>query len=206
MALALLLFATIFGAELLVKGSTKDQVFTEIEELPTGTTALVLGCRRILENDRLNLYFKYRIDQTVALYEAGVLDQIIVSGDNSRKGYDEPTDMKEALVERGVPREIIHPDYAGFSTLDSIVRAKEVFLQEDLIVISQRFHLHRAAYIGNQKGVNVYGSVARDLSVRSGVRTRIRESLARVKTILDVHLLGRQPRFLGDPIHIPDSL
>jgi len=125
-----------------------------------------------------------------------------VSGDNSRKTYDEPADMKRALVRLGVPEDRIVCDYAGFSTLDSVVRAREVFLEEALIVVSQEFHVRRAIYIGKARGVDLIGFAARDVPRRHGIQTELRESLARFKAVLDVSLLGRRPRFLGEPIEI----
>ena len=98
---------------------------------------LVLGTAKVLQNGRLNLYFKYRIEATVALYKEGKIEFVLVSGDNSVKGYDEPTDFKDELVKRGIPPEKIFLDYAGFRTLDSVIRAKEIFGQEQITIISQ---------------------------------------------------------------------
>jgi SanA protein len=110
--------------------------------------------------------------------------------------------MKLALMEKGVPTEAIHLDYAGFSTLDSVVRAKEVFQQTRLIVISQEFHVRRAVYIGKAHDLDIVGSIATDVSGRYGLKTRVREYLARVKTLLDIHIWNRSPKFLGEPINL----
>jgi len=110
--------------------------------------------------------------------------------------------MKKTLVRLGVPADRIVMDYAGFSTLDSIVRAKKVFGLSELCVITQREHALRAIYIARANGMDVVAFPAKDVPARSAWRTRIRESLARVRTLLDVHVLGRKPHFLGPAIEI----
>lgn len=132
-----------------------------------------------------------------------------MSGDNSRSDYDESSDMKEALVQLGIPDERIFCDYAGFSTLDSVVRAKKVFLQQSMLVVSQDFHVRRAIYIGQGHGIDLVGYAAKDVEGRAGSRTRIREALARFKAVLDVEVFSRGPKFLGDTIEIalgPDEV
>ena len=127
---------------------------------------------------------------------------ILVSGDNSRKDYDEPSDMRDALKEEGVPDEVIYSDYAGFSTLDSVVRAKRVFGQSQLLVISQDFHVRRAVYIGSNHGMDIIGVCAKDVDRRIGAKARFREYFARVKAVLDVGVFHRSPRFLGEPVPV----
>ncbi len=165
---------------------------------------LLLGTAKYQPGGGINPYFSHRIDAAVELYEAGKIRYIIASGDNEHESYNEPLQMRLALLQRGVPNESIVLDYAGFSTLDSVVRTAEVFGQERFTVISQRFHNERAVYIGSYFGYDVVGYNAVDLTPPSGVQTRFREYLARVKAIMDVHLVRRTPRFLGDPIRIPD--
>jgi SanA protein len=110
--------------------------------------------------------------------------------------------MKDALVKRGVPADRVVLDHAGFSTLDSVVRAKKVFGLSELCVITQRDHAQRALYIAQTQGISAVAYPAKDVSVRQGLRTRLREALARVRTLLDLHVLGRKPRFLGAKIEI----
>ncbi len=180
---------------------SEDSIYTA-SDIPNAKVGLVLGCSRYLSDGRENLFFQYRIAKAVELYQSGKVDYLLVSGDNSRVDYDEPTEMMEALAEHGVPGERVVRDYAGFSTLDSIVRAKEVFGQEKLIVVSQEFHVRRAICIGKSRGVEVLGVVARDVSGHDGTTTRIREYLARVKMVLDLYVLHRGPKFLGDAVII----
>lgn len=172
--------------------------------LPHNHVGLLLGTAKYQPGGGINPYFSYRIDAAVELYEAGKIRYILASGDNEHASYNEPLHMRLALLERGVPNEFIVLDYAGFSTLDSVVRTAEVFGQERFTVISQRFHNERAVYIGTYFGYDVVGYNAADIAPPSGVQTRLREYLARVKAILDLHLVRRAPRFLGEPVSIPE--
>lgn len=174
----------------------------DVAHAPRKTVALVLGCNPMV-GDRGNLFFDNRMECAAALFKAGRVDYLLASGDNSRPGYDEPTAMKAALVALGVPAGKIHLDYAGFSTLDSVVRAKRVFGQEDILIVSQRDHVMRALYIADAHGIAASGVSAPGVPLRSGLRMLVREAFARVRTILDVGILGRTPRFLGPPVPIP---
>lgn len=185
-----------------IESDTKDRVYSDTEGMPNRRTGLVLGCSPTLLDGRNNFYFLYRMRAAHRLYAAGKIEYIIVSGDNHRTTYDEPSAMKKALIGLGVPAERIVCDYAGFSTLDSVVRAREVFGQNRITVVSQRFHTQRALFIARRKGIDAVGYCAKDLANRHGHATRAREQLARVKTILDLYLLNRQPRFLGEPVEV----
>ena len=185
-----------------IESASVGRVFTDSAEVPERKVGLVLGCVPFLADGRPNLYFRFRIDAAVELYEQKKVRYFLVSGDNSRNDYDESTAMKDALIERGVPGDRIVCDYAGFRTLDSVVRAREVFLQDSLVVISQNFHVRRAIYIGQEHGVDLVGYVARDVVGTAGARTRYRESLARLKAVLDMELFGVGPKFLGEPVPI----
>ncbi|MGB0839326.1 MAG: SanA/YdcF family protein [Chitinophagales bacterium] len=193
----------IFSSHYYIQHSTAKQHFDQVNATPKHKTALLLGTVKTLANGRQNLYFKYRIDATTKLYRAGKIQYIIASGDNHRKGYDEPSDMQAALVARGIPESRIFLDYAGFRTLDSVVRSKEVFGQEDILVISQQFHNERALYIANQRGISAQAFNAKDVSTRYGLKVIAREYLARVKALLDMHILQTTPKFLGKPVVIP---
>lgn len=194
--------ALVFHAKHQIERVSAGKVAAQADGLAPHKVALVLGCAKTLANGRANLYFKHRITAAHELYRQGTVDYLLVSGDNSRSDYDESTDMKDALIALGVPAERIVCDYAGFSTLDSVVRAKEVFQLDAFIVVSQEFHVRRAIYIAEKHGLDVAGYAAQEVSGAGGIRTNARELLARVKTLLDVHLLGREPKFLGDAIAI----
>jgi SanA protein len=126
----LALFVTllfIFLIDLWVQTSTSEQIFTSVEEMPKNKVGLLLGTRKMLRSGYINLYYSHRIDAAEKLFKSGKIEFILISGDNSREEYDEPTDMKNDLVERGVPENKIYLDYAGFRTLDSVIRANAIF-------------------------------------------------------------------------------
>lgn len=199
----IILIIGILTSLLIVSCYTKNKVYENVAETPHNRVGLVLGTSPYARNGGPNYYFTYRIDACVALYNAGKIDRILVSGDNHVKTYDEPQYMKNALIERGIPASAIVLDYAGFRTWDSVIRAKKVFGQSKFTIISQGYHNERAVFIARCKGIEAIGFNAKDIK-----RTRtyiyfgfLRESLARCKMFLDL-IINRQPKFLGDPIEV----
>lgn len=199
----LILFLMVSICHRLIVGASAEKIFDSPAKIPKRQAAVVMGCSRVLSNGRPNMFFILRINAALELFQAGKCEYIIVSGDNSHEGYDEPSDMRDALIAGGIPENRIYRDYAGFRTLDSVVRAKEIFGQDDFIVVSQEFHNERAIYIAQKHGCkNVIGYNARPVLTMGGFRTRIREYLARVKTVLDVSVLKTKPRFLGPGVEL----
>lgn len=196
----LLAALVIAGSEWSIKRAAGGRTYGEVSEIPHRRAALVLGCAKTLASGRGNLYFRYRIEAAAALYEAGRVDYLIVSGDNRHHAYDEPTDMREALIAAGVPGDRIYRDYAGFRTLDSVVRAREIFGQSEITIVSQPFHNERAIYIARGHGIDAIGLNAADVIRFGGLRTKARECLARCRTVLDLRLFGTVPKFLGPPV------
>ena len=158
---------------------------------------LLLGTSKNDSHGKPNLYFFNRIDAAVRLYNAGKIKYIIVSGDNRSVKYNEPMIMKRELVKRGIPAEVIFVDYAGFRTLDSVIRAREIFGQNSFIIISQEFHNKRAVFIARRSGIEAYGYNAEDVRMYNGLFTRIREIFARVKVFLDIYVFHTNPKYLG---------
>ncbi|MBK6283650.1 MAG: YdcF family protein [Draconibacterium sp.] len=191
----------IIGADRLVEKIASNKVYNSTKEIPHNKVGLFLGTSKILSNGRINLYYKYRIDAAVRLFKAGKVNFILVSGDNSTKDYDEPSTIKEDLIKNGIPANRIYLDYAGFRTLDSVVRCKEIFGQNSITIISQQFHNERAIYIAKRKDIEAVGFNANDVNVHYGFKTRLRERFARVKMILDL-IFGKKPKFLGEKIEI----
>ena len=183
------LLVLILGADYYVKSSTANQLYHSVEAIPKNKVGLLLGTVKYLANGNLNRYYKYRIEAAAALFHAGKVAIILVSGDNSREGYDEPTDMKDDLIKKGVPEDKIVLDYAGFRTLDSVVRSQKIFGQSKITVISQQFHNERAIFIAQHKSIEAIGFTARDVSMRAGLKVMLREKLARVKVLIDL-LIG----------------
>jgi len=191
------------GARSVIENGAAAFVAGDVSALPHERVGLILGCAPRLGNGATNPFFSNRIAAAVELFKAGKVDYLLASGDNHRAGYDEPTAMRDALVASGVPAERITLDYAGFSTLDSVVRAKKVFGLPGFCVITQRDHAMRALYIARKNGIAAVGFAAADVpATRGGLRVKIREALARVRTLLDVHVLDRGPHFLGPAVSI----
>ncbi|WP_255490468.1 vancomycin high temperature exclusion protein [Dysgonomonas sp. 511] len=180
---------------------TEKYIYNNVDSVPPQKAALVLGAARYI-GSRQNPYFSYRIQAASELYRVGKVKAFVVSGDNSRKDYNEAEDMRQALIEAGVPDSVIHLDYAGFRTLDSVVRMNKIFGQDAFIIVSQEFHNERAVFLAQYYGLDAYGYNARDLNLnRSSYRTKIREVFARVKVFIDI-IIGKGPKFLGEQIEI----
>ncbi|PKP19486.1 MAG: protein SanA [Bacteroidetes bacterium HGW-Bacteroidetes-20] len=185
----------------IIRNSAKNKIYSSSAKIPHNKVGLLLGTSKYLSNGTINQYYKNRIDATLSLYKAGKIDFIIVSGDNSRKEYDEPTTIKNDLIAGGIPAEKIFLDYAGFRTLDSVVRCDKIFGQKSITIISQKFHNERAVFIAKYKGIKAIGFNAKDVQKYYGFKTQLREKFARVKTMIDL-LFGKDPKFLGEKIEI----
>lgn len=195
-------FVVLVYANWKIPHDTRDFVYENAGDVPPLKAALVLGTAKNLRSGNPNLYFTYRMNAAKELYDAGKAGVFVLSGDNSRSSYNEPQDMHDALVAMGIPDSIIHLDYAGFRTLDSVVRMKEIFGQDEFIVVSQKFHNERAVFLAQNYGLRVYGYNAEDVPVmRSSIKTKIREKFARVKVFVDI-IFNKQPKFLGEQIEI----
>jgi SanA protein len=200
--MALCLWVVVY-ANLTAVWSSYGRVFEKAEQVPDVKVALVFGTTDRV-NGRENLYYRYRIDAAEKLWKAGKIETLIVSGDNRSRYYNEPEKMRRSLIERGIPNERIVCDYAGLRTLDSVVRAKEVFGADPVLFISQRFHVQRAIYLADASGIEAYGFAANDVESAAGFKTRLREVGARVKMWLDVNFLDTQPRHMGDKVEMPE--
>lgn len=178
--------------------------YDSISKIPHNRTGLVLGTSKYLINGGLNEFFVNRIQAATELYKAGKIDYIVVSGDNAHRSYNEPRLMRRELIAHGIPRDRIYLDYAGFRTLDSVVRASRIFRQNHITIISQDFHNERAIYIARHFGIDAIGYNARQAS-SSFFTENIREIIARLRCILDIYILNSKPRFLGETIEIGNS-
>jgi SanA protein len=132
------------------------------------------------------------------LYAMGKIDHFILSGDNSTKYYNEPVEMRKALIGKGVPESVITLDYAGLRTLDSVVRSKKIFGQNKILIITQPFHSYRALFISRYYDMDAVAMVAEDPDLEHTFKVRLREYLARTKAVLDLYIFKTDPRFLGE--------
>lgn len=179
----------------------EGQVYQDKASVAYSDVALVLGTSRTVNGVHENPYFTHRITAASELFFAGKVKHILVSGDNSSLKYNEPLDMRNALLKRGVPDSCITMDFAGLRTLDSVVRSHKIFQQKRITIVSQEFHNYRALFIANYYGID---AIAYNAAAPRGttLKTTLREYLARPKAILDLYILGTQPKYLGDKIDI----
>lgn len=197
----LLALITVVSADYLVSKEAKN-CYNSIGEVAPAKVGLVLGTSKYVRSGNINQYYQYRLNATKQLFDAHKIEYVLVSGDNSTTSYDEPNTYKKDLIKMGIPEDRIILDYAGFRTLDSVVRAKEVFQEDNFILISQPFHNERALFIAKRKGIEAKGYNAKDVTYKYGFKTQLREKFARVKTCIDLFILNTQPKFLGEKITI----
>ncbi len=199
---------SIVGANRICQNAAKDKIFRAVESVPQSDVGLVLGTGKLTQRGNPNLHFNQRIKAAANLYLAGKVRCLLVSGDNHIAGYDEPTDMRDALIAAGVPADKIICDYAGFRTLDSVVRAKIVFGLSRLTIVTEEFHCPRAVWIAQCHGLDAVAFAAPDVQSRRWTwRVKAREQLARVACALDLYVLHRSPKFSGpkEPIVLTAS-
>lgn len=180
--------------------SSVTWIYADVEKSPFNNVGIVPGTRPG------GLYFRNRIDAAAALYDAGKVKWLIVSGDNRRQNYNEPAEMKNALVKKGVPASVIYCDYAGFTTLDTVIRARDIFGQTKITIISQEFQNQRAIFLARKNGIEATGLNAADVPAeRRYWLGGLREYVARGRAIVDTSLFHRRPRFGGAKI-IPGEI
>jgi SanA protein len=184
-----------------IESATKHDVYSDVTRIPANRVGLLLGTSKTLRYGKPNEYFTNRIDATIELLNARKIEYVVISGDNSNKYYNEPQDMKNELLRRGVPGNRIYLDYAGFRTYDSVYRMHAIFGQTNFTIITQKFHNERAVYIAKSLNLHAIAFNARDVSAYMGFTTKVREKFSRVKMFIDL-TLNKKPRFMGDKIDI----
>ncbi|MBT4968379.1 MAG: DUF218 domain-containing protein [Bacteroidetes bacterium] len=184
---------------------SKPFIYTDLREVPSQNAAVVLGTAKYRKQGGVNQYFSNRLIAAVVLYKAGKVNYLILSGDNSHDSYNEPLMMIKELMRLGVPESAIYLDFAGFSTLDSVIRGKEIFGQNSFIIISQAFHNRRALLIARKKGIQAIAFNAPDVESFSSFKTKFREIFARIKMTLDLYIWGTKPHFLGEKIKLGEE-
>ncbi|MDE3255798.1 MAG: YdcF family protein [Bacteroidota bacterium] len=194
--------AIIFICNKKIVDNAEGKLYSETNTIPFNKVGLLLGTSKFLKSGTENPYYTYRIEATLKLIADSKIKYVIISGDNGTKKYNEPEMMRSDLIKGGIDSAHIILDYAGFRTFDSMVRLKEIFGQSSVTVISQQFHNERAIYTGDKLGITTIGFNAKDVSTTQGLKTQLREKLARVKVFLDF-MFGNQVKFLGSKIEIP---
>jgi SanA protein len=192
----------LFTCDHIITKAAQGKLYSDPKSIPFNKVGLLLGTSKYLPDSVINPYYEYRIQAAASLIKERKIRYLVISGDNSRKDYNEPQLMKDDLIKEGVDSSIIYLDYAGFRTFDSIVRLKEIFGQDSATIISQPFHNERAIYIASKEGIDAIGFNAKDVNAKVGFKTQLREKLARVKVFLD-DFTGKKPKYLGSKIIIP---
>jgi len=161
--------------------------------------ALVFGTSQYLRSGRLNPHYYGRINLAALLYHQGLVEHLLLSGDNRSQYYNEPAKMQQDLIERGVPLEAMTLDSAGFSTFDSLKRSRDVYGLHQLLLVTQDYHLPRALFIADHLAIEASGCVAKGPEWSAMRKVWFREVAARLKTLGDLYIWQREPRILGDP-------
>ena len=184
-----------------IRVSAEDHLYDSVEEIPHNRVGLVLGTSPRIRNGGQNPYFNNRMEAAALLYHKGRVNYLIVSGDNRTRYYNEPEYMRRALIDLGVPSDVIFADKAGLRTFDSVWRAREVFGQKEITIISQRFHNQRAVYIAKHNGLKAIAYNAADVPQSNNDKTRIREWFAKANVFVDM-ALKRKPQTEDERIEI----
>ena len=201
-ALLIVAVTTVIYCDHDVKHAAEERIYNDVSQIPARRVGLLLGTNPKGRTGAPNPYYTARINATAELYRSGKILRILISGANPSEAYNEPEQMKADLMAQGVPDSVIYLDYAGLRTLDSIVRAKEIFGLHVFTIISQQFHNERALYLSRAEGIDAIAFNAGDFQNRWWqLRMKCREYLARTKAHIDL-LIGLQPHFLGKRVEI----
>ncbi|OJA04907.1 vancomycin high temperature exclusion protein [Halomonas sp. QHL1] len=204
---ALLLLATLLfmGGNFWVLATTAAYIERQPQQCRPAEVGIVFGTSHWTRSGVRNPHFHARMRTAATLIEQSQVEHLLLSGDNRTQAYNEPRAMWRELYRRGVESDQLTMDFAGFSTYDTLARARDVFQLDKALLVTQSWHLPRAVYIGRALGIDVTGCVADDPNVTVGWRLKLREWAARVATLGDLYVWGREPYFLGtpEPIEIP---
>ncbi len=200
-SLGLAMLAVVFGINAYVVKSVEGRIITEqtAAEISDADCILVLGAG--VRNGAPSAMLRDRIDAGASLYMAGASPKIIMSGDHGRKDYDEVNVMKTEAINAGVPSVDVFMDHAGFSTYESMYRAKEIFGAKKIIIVTQQYHLYRSLYIAEQLGLEAYGVAANPRRYAGATYREVREVLARNKDLVKC-IFKPEPTYLGETISV----
>lgn len=191
----------VLGINLYVKKSTSKQIMNENDSAKLSDVDCIIILGAGIWGDKPSPMLEDRLLEGIKLYQNNVSDKIIMSGDHGRKEYDEVNIMKNYAIEKGIPSENIFMDHAGFSTYESIYRAKDIFEAKKVVIVTQEYHLYRALYIANQLGLEAYGVGADPRQYVGATYRELREILARDKDFIKC-IFKPEPTYLGDTIPV----
>jgi SanA protein len=183
--------------------ATHHSIKNNVEDVAENSVCLVLGTSKKVVGGKANPYFDNRIIAAAELYKSGKVKQFILSGDNRTRYYNEPQDMKKALMKHGIPEEVITLDYAGLRTLDSILRCKEIFGQNRIVIVTQKFHSYRAVFISQYYKIDAQAFTAQNIPLGKAINVMFREYLARPRAVLDLYFMNVDPVLLDEKYLMP---
>ncbi|WP_446469515.1 outer membrane permeability protein SanA [Xenorhabdus stockiae] len=186
-----------------ISWKTAPYIFDDLRQLPEREVGMVLGTSKYYKAGAYNQYYFYRIQGAVNAYNSEKVKYLLLSGDNAQHSYNEPNTMRRDLIKAGIPASKIVMDFAGFRTLDSVVRTRKVFDTNDFTIITQRFHCERALFIAMHMGIEAQCYAVS--SPKNMMTIRFREVFARLGAWADLYILKREPRFLGPLTPIPSQ-
>lgn len=202
----LIIIASIFsliglGINFYVINTTKDQILTyeDLKDIDNIDCILVLGAG--IRNNNPSPMLEARLIEGINLYNKGISNKILMSGDHGQDNYDEVNVMKRYALEKGINSKDVFMDHAGFSTYDSIYRAKKIFGAKKIIIVTQKYHLYRALYIANELGIEAYGINSDPIKYSGQFKREIREILARNKDFIKAKIKP-ESTYLGEPIPV----
>lgn len=194
-------FFVVFGINQYVKATTKKQIIKDKDYSSLNEIDCVVILGAGIWGDKPSPMLEDRLLEGINLYKTGVVDKILVTGDHGTNGYDEVSVMKKYIMEHGIPSEDIFMDHAGFSTYESIYRAKAIFDVDNAIIVTQEYHLYRALYIANELGINVLGAPSDPRQYAGQAYRELREILARNKDFVQC-IFKCKPTYLGEMIPV----
>ena len=195
----------VLGINLYVKKSTSKQIMNENDSAKLSDVDCIIILGAGIWGDKPSPMLEDRLLEGIKLYQNNVSDKIIMSGDHGRKEYDEVNIMKNYAIEKGIPSENIFMDHAGFSTYESIYRARDIFKAKKIVIVTQKYHLYRALYIANQLGIEAYGVGADPRQYVGATYRELREILARDKDFVKC-IFKPKPTYLGESIPVNEKL
>ena len=193
--------ASLFGTNAYVKSSVKDRIIPAADATDFGADCILVLGARVYESGTLSPMLQDRLTQGIELYNGGASDRLLVSGDHGSDGYDEVNAMKQFAIDAGIASENIFMDHAGFSTYESLYRARDIFEVKKIIIVTQNYHLYRALYIAKKLGLDAYGVASDPQKYGGQTKREIREIVARVKDFFFV-IVKPKPTYLGETIPV----
>ena len=192
----------VFAMNGYIKSFVKDSLYynEEVSDVPKVDCIMVLGAG-VSDGGAPSLVLRDRLDKGIELYKRGVSERLLMTGDHGRKDYDEVNVMKQYAIDAGVPAEHIFMDHAGFSTYESMYRARDVFEVKSLAIVTQPYHEYRAVYAAKELGLTAYGTPSVATQYKGSWTLEVRETLARVKEFFNL-LIKPEPTYLGEKISI----